>query len=86
MAYYQISVVLKNNTVRSAIREIAEENIDMLYGVYEMKAKKAYGSELKIFNIGRVSKYSEQVLEYLRNKEKRPHDIDGSMKPGNFRK
>jgi hypothetical protein len=83
MKYYLLTVTLKSKKTITAIRELEEENIDLLYTVYELKARKAYGSQLAEFNIGRVSKNCKPVLEYLKvraNSNNFPHDIDPAMK------
>jgi hypothetical protein len=82
MKYYQLTVTLKSRKMISAIRELEEDNIDLLYTVYEMKARKAYGAQLAEFNIGLVSKNCKPVQAYLQNRSGNGmnHAIDPAVK------
>ena len=82
MAYYLITVVLKNE-VKTGIKEMELQSIDKLYPQYEMIAKGRF-PDLKTFNIAQVSKYSQEVRNYLAKKGKKDEkdkiDIDAYIR------
>lgn len=80
MKYYLLTVTLRSGKAITGIRELEEENIDLLYTVYELKARKAYGSQMIEFNIARVSKNCKPVQVYLKKMADRsPNDIDPAV-------
>ena len=85
MKYYLLTVTLRSGKAITGIRELEEENIDLLYTVYELKARKAYGSQMAEFNIARVSKNCKPVQAYLKKMADRlPNDIDPSLQARRF--
>ena len=66
-AFYQITIVPSNGKSISAVRVLEEEPIDKLWNQYEMKANGVY-RDLKYFNIVQLSRYSQEVREFLNKK------------------
>ncbi|MHA4842570.1 hypothetical protein ACX0G7_00340 [Flavitalea antarctica] len=66
-AFYQITIVPSNGKSISAVRVLEEEPIDKLWNQYEMKANGVY-RDLKYFNIVQLSRYSQEVQEFLNKK------------------
>jgi hypothetical protein len=66
-AFYQITIVPSNGKSISAVRVLEEEPIDKLWNQYEMKANGVY-RDLKYFNIVQLSRYSQEVQEFLSKK------------------
>ena len=66
-AFYLITIVPAGGKSVSAVRVLEEEPIDKLWNQYEMKANGVY-RDLKYFNIVQISRYSQEVREFLNKK------------------
>ena len=66
-AFYLITIVPAGGKSISAVRVLEEEPIDKLWNQYEMKANGIY-RDLKYFNIVQLSRYSQEVQEFLSKK------------------
>jgi hypothetical protein len=66
-AFYQITIVPSGGKAITAVRVLEEEPIDKLWNQYEMKANGVY-RDLKYFNIVQLSRYSQEVKEFLNKK------------------
>ncbi|HTE27665.1 hypothetical protein [Flavitalea sp.] len=66
-AFYLITIVPSGGKSISAVRVLEEEPIDKLWNQYEMKANGVY-RDLKYFNIVQLSRYSQEVQEFLNKK------------------
>jgi hypothetical protein len=79
-AYYLITVKPANGTLLSAVRKLEEENIDLLWNTYEMKASGVY-RELEYFNLVLLSRYSREVIEYEKRKNNPGHKPEVDIIP-----
>jgi hypothetical protein len=81
VAYYFITVKPANGKSLSVVRGLKEENIDLLWNTYEMKARGVY-RELEYFNLVLLSRHWREVGEYEKRKNPKRQSTSGDFIPG----